>query len=453
MYLVYIPLLVYLIVVFLVPFFLRRDNGSDESYYLAGRSLGVRSSFLSLVATETSVATVLIFPAAGYNGKWNLLSLCIGYIVGRCMVALHYLPTIYRMTDTSIYKAIGSDGPSRTVLELSYLAAKYISSGVRFFMGGMALFGLFGGTIEFWILITALVAGVYSLSGGLKAVVVTDQLQGMILFLMGLVLLIILWPAGPLIEQGSPGVFTWKLDWFDGAHSIPLFIGGLVLSIGSHGADQDLLQRVISVRDLKGAQRSMILSGFGATIVIMIFVAVGALLRDWNGNLEPNQALLEYVKSSSVLLQSLFAVLVAAASMSTLDSALHSTGAVWKSLLGSKKSGRWFSFLSLLILTGSALAFIYFESHARNLLSLAMGSMNYINGGLIGIFTYFVFWKRSLSIYSMAAAILGGFAVTLLMNLYGIHWTFITVASSTIALMLVILTQRIGDKEPERRSF
>ncbi|MCB1165825.1 MAG: sodium:solute symporter, partial [Leptospiraceae bacterium] len=108
MYLVYIPLIVYLLIVFLVPFFLKRDNGSDESYYLAGRSLGVRSSFLSLVATETSVATVLIFPAAGYNGKWNLLSLCIGYILGRCMVALHYLPTIYRMTDTSIYKAIGS---------------------------------------------------------------------------------------------------------------------------------------------------------------------------------------------------------------------------------------------------------------------------------------------------------------------------------------------------------
>ncbi|MCB1171759.1 MAG: hypothetical protein KDK25_15535, partial [Leptospiraceae bacterium] len=384
---VYLPLIFYLIIVFAVPFFLKKEPITDESYFLAGRKLGVASSLLSVVATETSVATVLIFPAAGYAGRWNLLALCLGYIAGRILVARFYLKAIYEMTDTSIYKAVGADNGSRGLLEIAYLLAKYISSGVRFFMGGLALAELFGGPVALWILLTAMVAGVYSLTGGLKAVVVTDQLQGMILFLMGMGFLVLLWPGLDYWHHtAGPALFSWTFDLKDGAHTIPLFLGGLVVSIGSHGADQDLLQRVLAVRNLKLARRSLILSGPGATIVIMTFIAVGAFLFAADPNLGERGQLVTFVKqSANPVLSGLFAVLVAAASMSTLDSAIHSTGAVWKSLLQSKKSGRWFSLISLVALTLSALSFTYFAQKADNLLALALGSMNYVNGGLIGI--------------------------------------------------------------------
>ena len=283
---VYLPLIFYLIIVFAVPFFLKKEPITDESYFLAGRKLGVASSLLSVVATETSVATVLIFPAAGYAGRWNLLALCLGYIAGRILVARFYLKAIYEMTDTSIYKAVGADNGSRGLLEIAYLLAKYISSGVRFFMGGLALAELFGGPVALWILLTAMVAGVYSLTGGLKAVVVTDQLQGMILFLMGMGFLVLLWPGLDYWHHtAGPALFSWTFDLKDGAHTIPLFLGGLVVSIGSHGADQDLLQRVLAVRNLKLARRSLILSGPGATIVIMTFIAVGAFLFAADPNL------------------------------------------------------------------------------------------------------------------------------------------------------------------------
>ena len=444
--LLYLPLILYLLIVFCVPFFLRKEKTTDESYFLAGRSLGFRASFLSVVATETSVATVLIFPAAGYAGRWNLLALCLGYIAGRIFVARYYLKSIYEMTDTSIYKAVGTDNGSRAFLELAYLAAKYISSGVRFFMGGLALAELFGGPVAFWILLTALVAGIYSLTGGLRAVVVTDQLQGLILFFTGLILMGLLWPPAEFLTGTvGPALFSWKLDLFDGTHTIPLFIGGAIVSIGSHGADQDLLQRILAVKNLKLARRSLAWSGVGATVVIMTFVAVGSFLYAANPDLGDTGQLLAYVKlSANPILSGLFAVLVAAASMSTLDSAIHSTGAVWKSMLGSQKSGRWFSLLSLIVLSGAALAFIYFEKRADNLLALALGSMNYINGGLIGIFTYFVFWKRPLTLLPMALAISAGFLTTLLLNLVGVHWTFIALPSSSSALLAAFLGQWIG---------
>lgn len=452
MQIVYIPLIVYLIVVFAVPFFLKREPDSDQSYFLAGRKLGWRASFLSVVATETSVATVLIFPSAGYAGRWNLIALCLGYIVGRLLVARFYLKTIYEMTDTSIYTALGSDNGSRALLELGYLLAKYISSGVRFFMGGMALAHLFGGPVALWILLTAAVAGIYSLAGGLRAVVVTDQLQGLILFFMGVLFLVLLWPSPDYFSEIAGEVFTWKLDWYDGAHTIPLFLGGLVVSIGSHGADQDLLQRILAVRNLAMARRSLILSGLGATVVIMTFIAVGAFLRVADADLGDSGQLIAYVKeSANPALSGAFAVLVAAASMSTLDSAIHSTGAVWKSLLQSKKSGRWFSLISLIALTCAALAFIYFEKRADNLLALALGSMNYINGGLIGLFTYFVFWKRSLSMLPMALALPSGFLVTLVLNLLGIHWTYITLASSGTSLLACFLGQWLHDSGAHSR--
>lgn len=442
---VYLPLILYLIIVFLVPFLLKKESGSDESYFLAGRSLGFRASFLSVVATETSVATVLIFPAAGYAGRWNLLALCLGYIAGRLFVARYYLKSIYEMTDSSIYRAVGSDTGSRVFLEISYLAAKYISSGVRFFMGGLALAELFGGAVAFWIVLTALVAGVYSLTGGLRAVVVTDQLQGLILFFTGLVLMGLLWPSPEFFSDTvASSLFSFKLDWKDGAHTIPLFVGGAVVSIGSHGADQDLLQRILAVKNLTLARRSLAWSGVGATVVIMTFVAVGSFLWAHDPGLGDKGQLLAFVKqSANPILSGMFAVLVAAASMSTLDSAIHSTGAVWKSMLMSSRSGRWFSLLSLVLLTGAALSFIYFEKKADNLLALALGSMNYVNGGLIGIFTYFVFWKRPLSLGSMIMAIPAGFLTTLVLNLLGIHWTYIALASSVAALLATLVGQRL----------
>ncbi len=122
--------------------------------------------------------------------------------------------------------------------------------------------------------------------------------------------------------------------------------------------------------------------------------------------------------------------------MSTLDSALHSTAAVWKSALNEKIPARYYSALSLVLLMGAAMAFIYLQQFARSFLDLAMNSFNYINGGLIGVFTVFVLRGRTVPLTAIVAAVLAGFTATTFANLAldpRPAWTIVTMASAAAA--------------------
>ena len=238
-----------------------------------------------------------------------------------------------------------------------------------------------------------------------------------------------------------------------------------MLSIGTHGADQDMLQRVLATNSEQAAARALMLSGLGATVVILLYLTVGYLLAaaglEGVGEKTP---LVDYINVlNNPWLAGGFAVLLIAAAMSTLDSAMHSTGAIWKSVLwgsaqdstdsaqaaSAHRGTRIYSALSLLILTLVALGFAGVSGY-RNFLDLAMSFMNYVNGGLIGVFTVFVIRSTPLSFPGVLVAILSGLLVTFCANfapdLFGtearLGWTYTTIASAaaaTIAAWLVEL--------------
>lgn len=383
-----VPILLYLLLLLVSLRGTHRPASSDREYFLADRSLHWFPAMLSLIATETSVATIVIFPAAGFSSGFVLLWLGIGYLCGRGLVAAGFLPALYHRPELSLYAWMGRDSrAAHRILSSCYLLAKFLSGGVRLFLAGYALSQLFGLSSAAWILITAVIVGAYSLWGGLRAVVRTDQLQGYIIFGVGGYLL---WHLYTMV-----GHWPDPLPWInttiaaDNALAWPaLVLGGAVLSIGSHGADQDLLQRILATRSLRAAQISMVLSSLGTLLILSIFVGIGVLLHALNLPLDPTSPLPAYIAGvNAPLLQGTFAVLLLAAAMSTLDSAMHSSGAVWKALLSSSRRPGWhWSLVSLCSLVTVALGSIVVQSAAStDFLALAMGSMNYIYGGLIGI--------------------------------------------------------------------
>ncbi len=459
----------------------KESASSSASYFLAGRGIGGWLAFVSVVATETSVATVLVFPQLGFKSGFALFWLCPGYIVGRWLVARYYLPPLYSGHSLSMYATVTRTPGAQRVLSLAYLAAKYISSGVRFYLGGFAFAELLGWPLIPTILMIGALAGAYSLAGGLRAVVWTDQLQGYVILAMGLAL----------------GVgLTWQIDWnlvdLSAASGAPLlsfidlqfssgnalfagglFLGGVVLSIGTHGADQDMLQRVLATRTLKSAQRALVLSGVGATVVITIYLALGALLAAGAASgqlaaagieISAKAPLVDYIRgigAAAPYVAGSFAVLLIAAAMSTLDSALHSTGAVWQSVLA-RDSGSgagekpWrYSLRSLVILTLAAVLFAGAQGF-KDFLSLAMSSMNYVNGGLIGVFSYYLWSRRAapaqsgLGALPIIAALLAGFAFTCAANfapgLLGLEaklaWTYTIIVSSACAFAAAVMAGR-----------
>ena len=465
------PVFLYLLLLSLITVYAVRAGGSNaatasggQDYFLAGRGVGSILAFVSVVATETSVATILIFPQVGYGGGFALIWLCLGYIAGRWLVAAIYLGPLYEQHRLSMYATVTNSALARRTLSAAYLVAKFISSGVRFYMGGVAFGKLMGWELAPAILFIGIIAGTYSLAGGLRAVILTDQLQGYIILFMGLFLTASLFLQFDLSAMAAPAWVNLNPELSNAQFFPALFFGGLVLSIGTHGADQDMLQRVLATKSLSIARRSLILSGFGATAVILTYLAVGVLLAAGasSGQIQGVHAETPLVDYINVLknpwVAGSFAVLLVAAAMSTLDSALHSTGAVWKSILGrdTEDEGggtRIYSFLSLVILILAAFGFSSASGY-RNFLDLAMSFMNYVNGGLIGVFTLFITARRPLAFPAILAALLTGFVVTLLANTalpIRPGWTYTTIVSAALAFAAAWAADRWSARGPATR--
>ncbi len=432
-------------VIFLLPFTLymgaivavtltTRSASDDSNYFFAAKRLHFIPALLSVISSEASVATTVVFPAAGLKGGYALVWLLLGYIVGRTLVAVFYLRPLYESSRLTIYQTMSAH---HRVLETAYLLAKYISGGVRYFIGAYALQQILGGRIEYWIAIVAVCVAGYSLTGGLKAVVVMDQIQSALIVGTAVFLCVYLFRHVPSGAFVPPAVFDWNPAHY--TFSPVLFLGGTILSIGTHGADQDLLLRVLATRSLRDARRSLILSGFGAAVLITMYLTVGYLLRfAAPADLDPKSPLADYVMRGNLpLLKGVFLVLLVAAAMSSLDSTIHSTGAIWKSLMNSVKPGRYWSALSLAIMVGFSLTFASLQTRHPDFLSLCMGSMNYVNGGLIGVFTVFTFFPKRLTGAGVVAALVAGFVTTSVCEwafASPVPWTYTVLLASSISL-------------------
>lgn len=442
-------------VVFLTPFLLYlgcvvgvtltvRSRSDDADYFFAKRRLGTIPALLSVVSTETSVATTVIFPAAGLKGGYVLVWMLLGYIVGRTIVATFYLRALYESSRLTIYQTMSGH---HRVLEGTYLLAKYISGGVRYFVGGYALHQILGGPTWLWIFVVAVFAGAYSLTGGLRAVVLMDQLQSALIVGVGAFLCLFLVRYVPAGGMPVPAFVNLRPDEY--TFTPILFLAGAVLSIGSHGADQDLLLRILSTKNFRSAQRSLILSGFTAAFLISIYLTVGYLLRFVPiANLDPKSPLADFIiRANLPLVKGLFLVLLSAAAMSSLDSTIHSTGAIWKSLMHSSRVGRFWSAVSLLIMIGFALLFMALSTRHSDFLALCMGSMNYVNGGLIAIVTMFAFFPRRLSAAGIIAALITGFATTSICEwafAAPVPWTYTVLLASSLAFGVCMAGGRIA---------
>ncbi len=463
-----IPILLYFVAIYYVSHkAIRQKATGDGDYFLAGRSIGTFQAMLSVVATETSVATIVVFPSTGYKEGFTVMWLAAGYILGRIIVARFFLEKLYRSEKLSIYAEMtGRSGFAHDLLSGFYLLAKFISSGVRFYMGGFALDQLFGGGAVFWMLVMAISVGIYSLTGGLKAVVLTGQIQGYIILFMGVALVIFFLVQNPWSgnisfthffygsDQAVP-LYDFNMDLSNGRNSIAYLLGGIVLSIGTHAADQDMIQRVLGARSLEKAKMSILASGPAAAFVIFLYTWIGVLLVGRSDDLKGVSPLVDAIgRFDHPFLSGLFAVLLVAAAMSTLDAVIHSTGAIWKTLFRSHRSGWIWSTLSLGVLILFGIGFIPLSNYYKDFLSLAMGSMNYINGGLIGIIVVYTFQPRRISAAGVAVGLLWGFIVafyTTWLAPIAFAWSVITVLSALAGwcgvLLGSLLPERMGGKK------
>jgi SSS family transporter len=276
----------YLVGVTLFGLHFRKGDNSLRGYFLAGGEIPWWAVSLSVVAAETSTLTIISVPGIAYGGNWRFEQLVLGYLLGRVIVCLLFLPRYFRGELLTAYQLIGQRfGPRlHTLTSLLFLFLRAAAEGVRVFavsiVVGIAL-GL-GSTIS--IAIICALTLVYTLEGGLTAVIWTDVVQ-VILYLAGSLVAFLLLgahvPGGwPMIARsahaaGKLSIFHFAFNVSDTYTFWAAVFGGCFLTMASHGTDQLMVQRLLSAGSLRASRLALLSSGVIILLQFTLFLAIG----------------------------------------------------------------------------------------------------------------------------------------------------------------------------------
>jgi SSS family transporter len=264
----------------------RNRDRSLRTYFLADQRVPWWAIALSIVAAETSALTVISVPGLAYTGDWGFLQIVVGYLLGRVVVCILFLPRYFRGNLLTAYQVIGQRfGPRlHTLTAFLFLFLRAAAEGVRVFAVSIIV-GIAIGTQDLVsIAIICVLTLIYTLEGGMTAVIWTDVVQ-MILYLVGTILSV--FTLGHLVPGGWSAIHTTaaaakKLTIFHFAFSLTTtytfwagVIGGCFLTMASHGTDQLMVQRLLASRSLRESRIALLSSGVVILVQFALFLAIG----------------------------------------------------------------------------------------------------------------------------------------------------------------------------------
>lgn len=276
-----------------------RDQHTTRDYFLGGRDIPWWGIGASIVATETSALTIIGVPAIAYGGNIMFIQMIVGYVIARVILAVVLVPHYMKGEIYSPYQLLEQHlgRGARRLAGTFFLFLEPLSAGVRVYVAcipirlmlGESVCSL-GGLVDpifGAILLFVVLSLVYTYIGGMKAVVWTDAIQ-MVLFVAGGLYALFYIPtlidggwSAALSEAGKAG----KLAWFnpDFTLSAPFniwmgIIGGTVMVLSSHGADQLIVQRVLACRDIAEGRKALVFSAVIIFPLFLVFLLVGTML-------------------------------------------------------------------------------------------------------------------------------------------------------------------------------
>jgi SSS family transporter len=421
-----VVLVAYLAGVTLLGIWVGRRQASAKDYFVADRAIPWWAVMFSIVATETSALTFISIPGLAYLGNLGFLQVAAGYILGRIAVAFLLLPKYYQGEIVTAYalleKRFGL--ATRRLTSIVFMITRGLADAVRVFATAIPIALILGGAVpQEWamkgaVIILGVLTVIYTYRGGMKAVVWTEILQASIYIFGGLSALFLIgrgveggWPA--IIDTARAAGKLDAIDFYTGIdrpHTIFAgLIGGAFLAMASHGADQLIVQRLLSSRSLREAQRAIIGSGIAVFVQFSLFLMIGVGLwvlyggREFAADAVFPTFIIEQMPQGLV---GLIVAAIVAATMSTHSGAINSLAAATTHdiyLPLSKRSaddprtlraGKLFALIWGVGLTGGALLFP--EDPTRSVVVVALSIASFTYGGLLGTFFLGNFWRRAI---------------------------------------------------------
>jgi SSS family transporter len=266
-----------------------RFQKTTRDYFLTDRSIPWWAVCFTVVATETSTLTFIGIPAAAYAGNMTFLQLALGYVIGRIIVSVLFIPAYFRGDLFTSYELLQRRFGTRvkTLSAIIFLGTRSLADGIRLFATALVIAVVTNVPVTMVVVVLGAAMIVYTVRGGVSAVIWTDVVQ-MFVYIAGAAAiaaaLITRIPGGlpQVLEVGrANGRFTVFDLAFDLSRAYTLWaglLGGVALTLATHGTDQFLVQRLLSARTASAAARGLILSGFIVFAQFVVFLWIGVML-------------------------------------------------------------------------------------------------------------------------------------------------------------------------------
>ena len=420
-------------------------QASLKGYFLGSRGAPWWAIAFSIVSAETSTLTIVGTPALSFAGNFGFLQLVFGYLLGRIVISILFLPQYFRGEMFTAYELMQRRFGVRVrrFTAGTFLLLRALAEGVRVFAISIVISVVLGtGEVASIIVIVALTL-FYTFEGGMTAVIWTDVVQ-MILYMAGAVLsfFVIL----HLIPGGWPHVTTvaaanGKFHLFDFRFSLSSafflrpysfwagLFGGCFLVTASHGTEQLLVQRLLAAKNQNDSRRALFVSWAVVFFQFILFLAIGVLLFVYYREGQrpppavPERTYPEFIWNHLPIgVAGLVIAAILAAAMSNLSAALNALASTTimdfvrqlrPRLPESNylRLARWATVGWGIILFGVGLT----ARHWGRVLEAGLSIASVLYGALLGVFLLGVLTKRP----GEWAAIIGmcaGFAATLLLR-------------------------------------
>lgn len=322
------------------------SSGNNESFFRANQQSPWFLVAFGMIGASISGVTFVSVPGMVIDQNMAYAQTCIGFIFGYILVAFVLLPIYYRLNLITIYTYLKQRLGIRSYKTGAsfFLLSKLTGSAVKFYVVCMILqrFVLTDFNIPFPITVVSMVLLIwlYTYKGGIRTLVFTDTFQTICMFLALLLIIYNVMTAldfsisetfNRIISDSHSTIFVWD-DWFSKQNFWKQFLSGVFIVVVMTGLDQDMMQKNLTCKTLRDAQKDMCTYGFAFLPVNLLFMSLGILLMMYLSKMNvplpasPDELMLLPVAGGMLGsgVEVLFTIGVVAACFSTADSALTS---------------------------------------------------------------------------------------------------------------------------------
>ncbi|MBQ3827073.1 MAG: sodium:solute symporter, partial [Prevotella sp.] len=391
---------------------LTSKKADNSTFYRANRRAPWYMVAFGMIGASISGVTFVSVPGMVLTSQMTYLQMCLGFIGGYLVIAFVLLPLYYRLNVTTIYTYLGQRLGARSYLTGAsfFLLSKMTGAAVRFYVVCIILqqfvFTPAGIPFVVNVVVMVMLIWLYTRRGGIGTLVFTDSFQTLCLFTaLFLIILSVIGQMHLSVGEAMTAIANSEMsrifvfdDWVSPQNFWKQFLSGVFVAIVMTGLDQDMMQKNLTCKTLRDAQKDMCTYGMAFVPANLLFLALGILLTMVLGTgLKGDELLPTYIQSgsdlsplTSQLLPLFFTIGIVAASFSSADSALTSLTTCYCVDICRQPDNESLRKKTHIAMCGFFMLFIlvFRQLNSTSLIDAIYILASYTYGPLLGLFTF-----------------------------------------------------------------